>query len=147
MSAPSRMTTGLRSSTAAKFGLAIGLLGACLIVDAILGAAHASSTALFGIAVVGLIVGGGAGFVTARRLHTALAYNLERQDAIHVAFEENLKHGLKALASGDLTVHLEAKTKAIEPDQRGDDLGELSRAVEGMRALFLDCYVDYNQAT
>jgi methyl-accepting chemotaxis protein len=147
MSAPSRKTTGLKSSTAAKFGLAIGLLGACLIVDAVLGAAHASSTVLFGIAVVGLVVGGGLAFVTARRLRTALAYNLVRQDAIHVAFEDNLKHGLKALANGDLTVHLEAKTKPIEPDQRGDDLGELSRAVEGMRALFLDCYVDYNQAT
>ena len=147
MNAPGRSATSFRSATAAKFGLAFGLVGVCLVVDAVLGSSHASSSVLFGVAAVGLVVGGGAVFLTARRLHTALAYNLERQDAIHVAFEDNLKHGLRALANGDLTVHLEAKTKAIEPDQRGDDLGELSRAVESMRALFLECYVDYNQAT
>jgi methyl-accepting chemotaxis protein len=79
-------------------------------------------------------------------MHRAIALNIERQNAIRRAFEENLKLGLRALANGDLTVHLEAKTKAIEPDQRGDDLGELSRATETMRALFLECYVDYNQA-
>ena len=147
MKAPARKATNLRSATAVKFGLAFGLLGACLIVDAVLGSSHASPRVLFGVAAAGLVVGGGAALFIARRLHTALAYNIERQGAIHVAFENNLKHGLKALANGDLTVHLEAKTKAIEPDQRGDDLGELSRATESMRALFLDCYVDYNQAT
>ncbi len=147
MNAPGRMATNFKSATAVKFGLAFGLLGACLIVDAVLGSSHASSSVLFGVAAAGLVVIGGVVLLTARRLHTALAYNIERQDAIHVAFEENLKRGLKALANGDLTVHLEAKTKAIEPDQRGDDLGELSRATESMRALFLECYVDYNQAT
>jgi methyl-accepting chemotaxis protein len=147
VNASGRMATSLKSATAAKFGLAFGVVGGCLVVDAVLGSSHASRSVLFGVAALGLVVGGGGAFLTARRLHTALAYNIGRQDAIHVAFEENLKHGLKALAHGDLTVHLEAKTKAIEPDQRGDDLGELSRAVESMRALFLECYGDYNQAT
>jgi methyl-accepting chemotaxis protein len=144
---PARIATNFKSATAVRFGLASGLLAVCLVLDAVLGSAHASPAVLFGVAAIGLVVGGGAALLVARRLHTALAYNLQRQDAIHVAFEENLKHGLKALAGGDLTVHLEAKTKAIEPDHRGDDLGDLSRAVESMRALFLDCYGDYNQAT
>lgn len=147
MKPPARIATNFKSATAVRFGLAAGLLAVCLVLDAVLGSAHASPAVLFGVAAVGLVVGGGAALLVARRLHTALAYNLERQDAIHVAFEENLKHALKALAGGDLTVHPQAKTKAIEPDHRGDDLGDLSRAVESMRALFLDCYGDYNQAT
>ena len=147
MNTRDRKTTNLKSATAVRFGLAFGVLGACLIVDAVLGAAHASPGVLFGIAAAGVVVGGSAALVLGRRLNTALAYNIQRQDAIRVAFEENLKHGLKALASGDLTVHLEAKTKAIEPDQHRDDLGELSRATEAIRALFLDCYLDYNRAT
>ena len=147
MNAPGRRATDFKSSTAVKFGLAFGLLGACLIVDAVLGSSHASPSVLLGVVAAGFVVGGGAALLTARRLHRAIAYNIERQDAIRIAFEENLKQGLKALANGDLTVHLEAKTKAIKPDQRGDDLGELSRATEAIRALFLDCYVDYNQAT
>ena len=147
MNTRDRKTKNLKSATAVRFGLAFGVLGACLIVDAVLGAAHASAGVLFGIAAAGVVVGGSAALVLGRRLNTALAYNIQRQDAIRVAFEENLKHGLKALASGDLTVHLEAKTKAIEPDQHRDDLGELSRATEAIRALFLDCYLDYNRAT
>jgi len=143
VNALARLVTNLRSATAVKLGLAFGLLAACLIVDAVLGSSRASSSVLFGVAAAGLVVGGGAAVITARRLRTALGYNIERQRAIHVAF----KRALKALANGDLTVHLEAKTKAIEPDQRSDDLGELSRALESMRAMFLECYVDYNQAT
>jgi methyl-accepting chemotaxis protein len=137
----------IKSATAAKVVLAVGLLAACLIVDAVLGSSRAAPSLLFGIAALGLVLGGGAVLLIARRLHKAVAYNVARQGAIHVAFEQNLKHALNALAKGDLTVHLEAKTKAIEPDQRGDDLGELSRATEAMRALFLECYVDYNDAT
>ena len=146
MTAPSRTVTSFRSATAARFALAFGVLVICLVLEAVLGSSHASSASLLAVAAAGIVFGGGGVLVTARRMHRAIAFNIERQNAIRKAFEENLKHGIRALANGDLTVHLEAKTKAIEPDQRSDDLGELSRATETMRALFLECYVDYNQA-
>ena len=146
MTAPSRTVTSFRSATAARFVLAFGVLVICLVLEAVLGSSHASSASLLAVAAAGIVFGGGGALVTARRMHRAIARNIERQNAIRKAFEENLKHGIRALANGDLTVHLEAKTKAIEPDQRSDDLGELSRATETMRALFLECYVDYNQA-
>jgi methyl-accepting chemotaxis protein len=146
VTAPSRTLGSFRSATAARFALAFGVLVICLVLEAVLGSSHASSASLIAVAAGGIVLGGSGALVTARRMHRAIAYNIERQNAIHVAFEENLKHGIRALANGDLTVHLEAKTKAIEPDQRRDDLGELSRATESMRALFLECNVDYNQA-
>ncbi len=146
MTGPSRTVAGFRSATAAKLALAFAVLAICLVLEAVLGGSHASSAVLLVVAAAGIVLGGGGALVTARRIHRAIAYNIERQNAIRNALEENLKHGLRALAIGDLTVHLEAKTKAVEPDQRRDDLGELSRVTETMRAVFLDCYVDYNQA-
>jgi methyl-accepting chemotaxis protein len=143
---PNRTVNSFCSTTAAKFALAFGVLVICLVLEAVLGSSQASSAWLFAVAGTGIVVGGGGALVTARRMHGAIAFNIERQNAIRQAFEENLKHGLQALASGDLTVHLEAKTKALEPDQRSDDLGALSRTTEAVRALYLECYVDYNRA-
>ena len=148
MNAPGRMATNFKSATAVKFGLAFGLLGACLIVDAVLGSSHASSSVLFGVAAAGLVVGGGVVLRhCAKVAHgTRLQHRAAGCDPTSRS-RRTSSTASEALANGDLTVHLEAKTKAIEPDQRGDDLGELSRATESMRALFLECYVDYNQAT
>ena len=97
MTAPSRTVTSFRSATAAKFALAFGVLVICLVLEAVLGSSHASSASLLAVAAAGIVFGGGGVLVTARRMHRAIAFNIERQNAIRKAFEENLKHGIRAL--------------------------------------------------
>ena len=103
MTAPSRTVGSFRSATAAKFALAFGVLVICLVLEVVLGSSHASSALLLAVAAAGIVFGGGGALVTARRMDRAIAYNIERQNAIRHAFEENLKHGIRALANGDLT--------------------------------------------
>ena len=82
MTAPSRSARSFRSATAARFALAFGVLAICLVLEAVLGSSHASSGALLAVAAAGIVFGGGGALVTARRMHRALAYNIERQNAI-----------------------------------------------------------------
>jgi methyl-accepting chemotaxis protein len=75
-----------------------------------------------------------------------IAHVMERVEAIGVAVGERLRPGLEALAKGDFTVHLQAKTQA-EAVTRTDELGQIMVVTEHMRDSILECYDAYNRST
>ncbi len=83
---------------------------------------------------------------TIRSTMSGVAHVRERVEALVKAMVENLSPGLAALAEGDFTRHLSAKTKA-EPVTRTDELGQIMVATEHMRDSILNCYEAYNRST
>jgi methyl-accepting chemotaxis protein len=83
---------------------------------------------------------------TIRSIMRGVTQVRERVDSLSHAMVENLEPGLAALANGDFTTHLSAKTAAVEVT-RNDELGEIMQTTERMRAAILECYDAYNQST
>jgi methyl-accepting chemotaxis protein len=83
---------------------------------------------------------------TIRSIMTGVKHVEERGDQISHAMAERLRPGLEALARGDFSVHLAAKTKPEEV-QRRDELGDIMRTTEQMRETIIDCYHAYNVST
>ncbi len=149
---------GTSNATAKKVGSTMlvrllapcGLLAACLIAETVLGitnGSHESAGVPIVVALAGLIAGAAGVAAVSHRVRTGIAGSITRIDAITTAFEENLQVGLRALANGDLTVHLSAKTQVVAVDCGGDEIAELGRRVESMRSSILGCYDSYNQST
>ena len=83
---------------------------------------------------------------TLRSIMHAVKETEDRIDELAMATAERLAPGLEALASGDFTVHLEAKTKPREIE-RNDEFGQIMRTAEHIRDTILQCYSAYNAST
>jgi methyl-accepting chemotaxis protein len=83
---------------------------------------------------------------TVRVMMTGVLHVKERVASLMKAMTENLGPGLSALADGDFTRHLQAKTKP-EKVTRTDELGQIMVSTEHMRDAILECYDGYNRST
>jgi methyl-accepting chemotaxis protein len=83
---------------------------------------------------------------TIRSTMHGVMHLMERVDGIASAVSERLRPALEALARGDFTVDLHAKTQA-ERVTRTDELGQIMVATEHMRDSILECYDAYNRST
>jgi methyl-accepting chemotaxis protein len=123
-------------------GLAAVLLG-LVTVEAVLALGHSSHGLALAVLAVAFLFGAGVTFAIVHRLTRGVNRVVERLDGITEAAKGNLQRGLDALASGDLTVDLHAKTaSATEFDK--DEVGVLMRHAEMFRNAMVDCYGSYN---
>ncbi len=84
-------------------------------------------------------------WTTIRSIMSGVGHVKERVDALSHAMVENLRPGLSALANGDFTHRLSARTKP-EEITRHDELGQIMRTTEHMREAILECYDAYNRS-
>ena len=77
-------------------------------------------------------------WTTIRSIMSGVGHVKERVDALSHAMVENLRPGLSALANGDFTHRLSARTKP-EEITRHDELGQIMRTTEHMREAILEC--------
>jgi methyl-accepting chemotaxis protein len=93
--------------------------------------------------IAALLLGTGIAVFTVRQLLRSVKGVIERMAAVEQAMKQNLTSGMQALAAGDLTVKLEAKTKAAT-DFSKDEFGRILRQAESMRGAVIDTYGAYN---
>ena len=139
------MTWFKNTSVAKKlFGL-VSVLLALLVLMAILSlSSRPSHTVTIGLLVVGLLFGAGMAFVVVRGLAGGTESVIDRMLALEKAFKDNLMAGMHALAAGDLTVELRAKT-ASSSDFSQDEFGRMMAQTEEFRTVLIECYGAYNQ--
>jgi methyl-accepting chemotaxis protein len=97
------------------------------------------------VGIIALLVAGGTGFALTRELRGGVKDMQDRLSAIANATSERLKPAIEELAAGNLTVHLEAKTKAAT-EFRDDEFGALMHTTEEVRSSIIGCYTAYNAA-
>ncbi len=127
-------------------GLAILLLALLTVQGALALGGKPGTGVTVVVLVVGYVVGGSVTLVTVRRLSHGARQVVDRMDAIEEAAKGNLMRGLEALADGDLTVELHAKTAAAS-NFDGDEVGEIMRHAELFRDAMVGCYDSYNRTT
>jgi methyl-accepting chemotaxis protein len=96
--------------------------------------AAAYSTGLIEVlatSIVALIVAVIFGVLISRSLTRPLAEVVERAERLQSVCITELDRGLSAMASGDLTVHVEASTKHLHFN-RGDEIGVMANTVDGI---------------
>ncbi|HUO75254.1 MAG TPA: methyl-accepting chemotaxis protein [Solirubrobacteraceae bacterium] len=93
--------------------------------------------------VAALLLGLGIAVFTVRQLVRSVKGVIDRMAAVETAMKENLTSGMQALAAGDLTVRLEAKTKPAS-EFSGDEFGRIMRQIESMRGAIVETYGAYN---
>jgi methyl-accepting chemotaxis protein len=136
-------------NVALKFKVLVlaGLLLGLVTIEGVLALGRAPSHGLvIGLLVVAFVLGGGLTFVIVHRLTGGVNSVVGRLDAITEAAKGNLMHGMDALAAGDLTVELRAKTAAEDHRER-DEIGELLRHAETFRDAMISSYGSYNATT
>jgi methyl-accepting chemotaxis protein len=135
-------------SLAKKLYSLVGVLLAFLVLMAVMSISSLSSgsspTPTIVVLVLGLALGVGIAFVVVRELTGGTETVIERMAAVEKAFQENLLAGLHALAAGDLTVKLDAKTKSASGFSK-DEFGRLMSQTEDFREVLVGCYGAYNQ--
>ena len=133
-------------SLKSKLIILTGLLVGVLTVQGVLQLGGKSSHA---VAVVLLAAGyllcAGLFLLVMWRLTRGAKMVAERIDGVTEAAKGNLVRGLEALADGDLTVELHAKT-ASSSDFDKDEFGDLMVHCEGFRQAMIDCYAVYNRS-
>jgi methyl-accepting chemotaxis protein len=143
------MTAALRLTFGRKLMLAFGAVSVCLGIVVVIGAGSsaASSTKLTIVVVgaVGLLIAIVSGFVIARQLSTRAKRLQVRLAAFAAGTDERLRGGLEALAAGDLSVDLDAKTQPMT-EFDPDEFGDLMRTAETFRDAVFGCYLAYNRA-
>jgi methyl-accepting chemotaxis protein len=107
--------------------------------------ASSSELVMIIVGVAALLLAGAIGFVLTRELKHGVEATQDRLSSLARAMGERLKPGLQALAHGDLTIHLEAKTQA-QTEFSGDEFGALMRTSEEVRGAMIDSYNAYNDA-
>jgi methyl-accepting chemotaxis protein len=85
-------------------------------------------------------------FTTRRSIIVGVRLIHDRLGAIAEEMEERLTTGIRALARGDLTIRLEAKTKP-EALRRPDELGRIMRISETVQDSIIECCRAYNLST
>jgi len=95
---------------------------------------------------VGYLAGGGLTVLIVRRVSEGVGKVVARLDAVDEAARNNLMRGLQALAAGDLTMTLSART-APSKDFAADEIGDLMRHTEMFRDSMVACYDAYHQTT
>jgi methyl-accepting chemotaxis protein len=124
------------------YGL-VGVLLAFLVLMAVVSISSSDHMFTIVLLVLGVLLGGGIAFVVVRELTRGVEANIERMAAVEKAAKENLMAGLQALAAGDLTVKLTAKTAAASGFSK-NELGRMMRQTESMRTVVVECYGAYN---
>jgi methyl-accepting chemotaxis protein len=105
---------------------------------------NSSRTQTIVLVILALLLGAGIAFVVVRTLTGGAKAVIARMVGLDTAFKGRLVPGLQALAAGDLTVKLEAGTKAASGFSK-DELGQIMSQTEDLRATLLECYVAYNR--
>jgi len=90
-----------------------------------------------------LLLGSALAVFTVRQLTGSVNAVIERLASVEIAARENLMAGLQALAAGNLTVKLVAKTAAASEFSK-DELGRMMRQTESMRDAIVESYGAYN---
>jgi methyl-accepting chemotaxis protein len=138
-----------RLSLALKLRLVFAVLGTGAATAIVTGAGALDG----GAAKLVLLVAGGVGVVVAalsawllvRELTRGVGLLGARLDAFAGGTEERLLGALNALAAGDLSVEVAAKTAAAS-EFGHDEFGYLMRTAERFRDAVFGCYIAYNRA-
>ncbi len=93
-------------------GLAVVLLGLVTLQSVLALSGSSSHGLILGVLVAAFALGGGLAYAIIHRLTRGVNRVVGRLDAITEAAKGNLMRGIDALAAGDLTIELEAKTAA-----------------------------------
>jgi methyl-accepting chemotaxis protein len=121
-----------------------GILLGLVTVEGVLALGRSSSHGLvLAVLVAAFVAGGGLTFAIVHRLSRGVGEVVERLDSITEAAKGNLQRGLDALAAGDLTIDLHAKTAAAT-DFDADEIGVLMRHAQMFRDAMIACYDSYN---
>jgi methyl-accepting chemotaxis protein len=149
MTASRNVRAAVRLTFGRKIGFALGAVGLCLGVVVVIaaGSSAPSSTkvAIEVVGVVGVLIAMVSGFVLARQLSARTKRLQERLEAFAAGTKERLLAGLEALAAGDLSIDLGAKTQQ-NTEFDPDEFGELMRTAEEFRNAVFGCYLAYNRA-
>ncbi len=131
-----------------RLGAAFALIVGLLVVVAAVGWSDAKSqgtrTTIMLIAVVAVLVAAAVVVSVLRYIRHNVEFIVDRMDVIMNAFRTRLLAALEAMASGDLTMHLEATTSAGASEFSTDEFGRIKHEVEDFRAGLLACYASYN---
>ncbi len=95
------------------------------------------------ILVIALVLGVACAMLMAHQLTSRVKLVIARMAVIQTAFKERLTAALQALATGDLTVKLQATTSPASASST-DELGLIMSQTEHFRSTLLDCYESYN---
>ncbi len=100
------------------------------------------------LALVGLVLAAAVAFVLSRGIVRTVAVVIDRLRSLREQDTTDLRHGLEAMAGGDLTIAVEPATEPIEHVTR-DELGQVATAVNAIRentVASLEAYNDTRRA-
>ena len=107
--------------------------------------AASSKTLTIIVLLLAVLFGVGLSVAMSRSIKRAVVTILSRIRSLQDAEATHLKEGIEALASGDLTVDVHAVTAAIE-NPANDEIGQVGRAVNGIRDRFAATIDAYNRS-
>ena len=139
-------SVGLTFGRKVVLGFAVGLCLVAVVVMAA-GSSAGSSTKLTIVVVggFGLLIAIVSGFVISRQMAVRSQRLHARMAAFAAATRERLLVGIEALATGDLSIDLDAKTQPMT-EFDPDEFGQLMRTAETFREAVFSCYLAYNRA-
>ena len=106
--------------------------------------AASSKTLTIIVLLLSVLFGAGLSLAVSRSIKRAVVMILDRIRSLQDDDATNLKDGIEALASGDLTIDVQAVTEPIG-NPANDEIGQVAQAVNGIRDRFASTIDAYNQ--